>query len=231
MNARILVVEDEEAIRLGLGDALRFAGYHVDLVADGDTGLARALDTPVDLLLLDVMLPGRDGFSICRAARSARPRLAICMLTAKGGEEDVLEGFRCGADDYVGKPFSVAQLLARVAALVRRAAPSAAATFPAGAIEVDPTALCARHGDREVALSPRDVAVLACLARDPGRVVARSELLAEVWGYPRPNAVETRCVDMHLVKLRRKLRSGLGGPGGRVIGTVRGAGYRIAGGT
>ncbi|MDA3963320.1 MAG: response regulator transcription factor [Planctomycetota bacterium] len=229
MSGRILVVEDEDPIRLGLGDALRFAGHEPTLVADGEAGLAAATSGDHDLLLLDVMLPGVDGFTICRKARSARPQVAICMLTAKGGEDDILEGFRCGADDYIPKPFSVQQLLARIAALLRRAAPGTSARFQAGAVAVDSERLCASCNDKLAELTSRDVAVLACLARSPGRVVPRTELLTEVWGYARIAGVETRCVDMHLVKLRRKLKDGLGNLGADLIETVRGEGYRIGG--
>jgi DNA-binding response OmpR family regulator len=196
---RILVVEDEPAIRTGICDVLAFKGFAPTGVEDGKAGLREALDGDYAVLVLDVMLPGMDGFSICRAVREARPHQAILMLTAKGAEDDVLQGFSCGADDYVTKPFSVAQLMARIQALVRRAAPE------------------------PEAVSLRDIEVISFLARTPGRVVSRADLLREVWGYSRPDAIETRCVDMHIAKLRKKLRP----LGAEPIDTVRGAGYRL----
>jgi len=226
-KSRILVVEDEEAIRVGICDVLVFKGYEPVPVADGDDGLRVALEGGFDLAMLDVMLPGTDGFSICRALREAHPGTAIMMLTAKGAEGDVLEGFQAGADDYVTKPFSVAQLMARVAALLRRAA-AAQGDFSAGLIDVDPGKLRAGAEGAWVDLSARDVEVLSRLAKKPGHVVSRVDLLKDVWGYSRAEGIETRCVDMHIAKLRRKLKPLRSGRGDGLIETVRGAGYRLA---
>lgn len=220
---RILVVEDEPAIRTGICDVLAFKGFAPTGVEDGKAGLREALDGDYAVLVLDVMLPGMDGFSICRAVREARPHQAILMLTAKGAEDDVLQGFSCGADDYVTKPFSVAQLMARIQALVRRAAPEPEAVFTAGNVQVDPERLQVSRGEASVDVSLRDIEVISFLARTPGRVVSRADLLREVWGYSRPDAIETRCVDMHIAKLRKKLRP----LGAEPIDTVRGAGYRL----
>jgi len=225
MKPRILVVEDEAPIRMGLVDVLVFHGNDVRGVGDGDAGLREALGETWDLLVLDVMLPGVDGFSICRAVREAKPGQAILLLTARGSEADILEGFAAGADDYVTKPFSVSQLVARVKALLRRAG-AATAAFAVGGVRVDPETLCARAGDRVVDLSHRDVSLLAFLANAPGRVFSRDDLLREVWGYRRTEGVETRCVDMQVAKLRRKLSSLVDVD---VIETVRGAGYRVLG--
>src|SRR2546426_8541897 len=159
----ILVVEDETAIRAGLCDLLAYHGYAPDGVDSGEDGLRRALASPYALVLLDVMLPGTSGFDVCRALRAERPRQAILMLTARGAEEDVLEGFRCGADDYVTKPFSVAELMARVEALLRRAGALAAPAvepFAFATWHVDPAARTAGCREATIALTAREVALL-----------------------------------------------------------------------
>jgi two-component system response regulator RegX3 len=226
MAARILVVEDEPSILSGICDLLAFHGHEAVGVDHGDDGLRQSLDGGYDLVLLDVMLPGIDGFSICRQLRAERPGQAILMLTAKGREEDILEGFEAGCDDYISKPFSVAQLAARVDALLRRVgAGQARSSVTLGDLEVDLDNLRARVGDAQADLSPRDADVLAYLVRERHRAVSREDLLREVWGYPNPQALETRCVDMHIVKLRRKLAAIL--PGEGPIETVRGVGYRL----
>ncbi len=231
----VLVVEDEEPIRSGLCDVLTFHGYGAEPVGRGDDGLARARSGDHALVLLDVMLPGLDGFEVCESLRAEGCQVPVLMLTARGAEEDVLRGFRCGADDYVVKPFSVAELTARVEALLRRSGAldredPASAAFDFGALRVDPGSLCARSGTgedaRAVDLTPRDVEVLRLLARERGRIVSRRALLAEVWGYPNPDRVETRSVDMHIAKLRKKLGARSGSEAGDWIETVRGAGYR-----
>lgn len=229
-RARILVIEDEPAIRNGVCDLLAFHGHRPSGVGDGEGGLRLARSQDWDLVLLDVMLPGQDGFSICRQLRAEQPSVAILMLTAKGREEDVLEGFRSGTDDYVTKPFSMAQLVARVDALLRRAASVQPRRWTLGPLELDADQLVVRHLDaeiqREAQLSPRDLEVLAYLVEHRHRIVTREDLLRQVWGYRLTDNVETRCVDMHLVKLRRKLAELA--PGVSVIETVRGAGYRLA---
>jgi two-component system response regulator RegX3 len=225
MKPTILVVEDEAPIRDGLCDLLAYHGFAPTPVATGTEGLKEALEGTYDLLLLDVMLPGVDGFEICRTVREAWPGQAILMLTAKGREEDILEGFRAGCDDYVPKPFSIAQLLARVRALLRRASDSRGQVFTTGPLAVDMDNLEACVGERKISLTPRDVGVLSYLYAERHRVVRREDLLREVWEYQRVDAVETRCVDMHMVKLRRKLARLLGEA--EVIQTVRGAGYRF----
>lgn len=225
---RILVVEDEAAIARGLCDVLAYRGYEPVPAASGDDGLRLGLAGAFDLVVLDLMLPGLGGFEVCRALREHAPRLPILMLTALGAEEHVLEGFRCGSDDYVTKPFSVAQLLARVAALLRRgerASAEAALPFRFGAFHVDPGRRLAERDGAELALSRREVEILALLAREAGRIVSRRRLLAEVWGFGSPERIETRTVDMHIAKLRRKL----GADGPRLIETVRGEGYRLPG--
>lgn len=220
----VLVVEDERAIRVGLCDVLAFRGYQPFGVDNGEDGLREALTGRYALLVIDVMLPGVDGFTICREARARWPRQAILLLTARGTESDVLEGFRAGCDDYVSKPFSLAQLLARVDALLRRSAAALPTELRLGLVTVDGDALRARAGDSSVDLSRRDVDVLVHLAQAGERAVSREELLTRVWGYQRVDAVETRAVDMHVVKLRKKLAA-IGAEA--LVETVRGAGYRL----
>ncbi len=229
-GVRILVVEDEESIQRGLCDVLAFHGHSPDAVANGEDGLRQALSQEYALVLLDVMLPGLSGFDVCRELRSQRPRLPILMLTARGSEEDVLEGFRCGSDDYLTKPFSVAELVARIEALLRRAGNlpvEQAAPFAFGEWTVEPArALAHRDGDGEsVELTKRELDMLGLFHRERGRIVSRRALLREVWGMSAAERVETRTVDMHIAKLRKKIGAGNDSP----IETVRGEGYRFGG--
>jgi DNA-binding response OmpR family regulator len=243
----ILVIEDEAPIRMGICDLLAYHGHRPTGIGDGERGLAEALAGRYALVILDVMLPGRDGFSICTALRAARPGQAILMLTARGREQDVLRGFEAGCDDYVAKPFSLSVLSARIEALLRRvpdsagpestgaeptgSEPAGPATKPTrtlgiGALELDLDNLRARVGDRYIELTSRDLEVLEYLARERHRVVPRLDLLREVWGYERAEKLETRCVDMHVVKLRRRLAELLP-EADSPIETVRGVGYRL----
>jgi two-component system response regulator RegX3 len=206
---------------------LAYHGYEPTGVASGDEGLRQALAGAFDLVVLDLMLPGIGGFAVCRALRAHDPLLPILMLTARGSEEDVLEGFRCGSDDYVTKPFSVSQVVARIEALLRRArrgdSALSDAPFAFGTWTIEPARLAARRDGAAIELSRRETEILALLVRERGRIVGRRRLLAEVWGFPAPERIETRTVDMHIAKLRRKL-----GEDGRCgIETVRGEGYRM----
>jgi len=226
----ILVVEDEEAIRRGICDVLAYRGYDPHGVEDGEAGLREGLSNRYALVVLDVMLPGRNGFDVCRGLRERHPHLPIVMLTARGSEPDVLAGFRAGADDYVTKPFSVAELSARIEAILRRSGALRSpdeAPFAFGAWKIDPGRLCASRDDASVELTPRELSLLSLLRRECGRIVSRRRLLAEVWGVPNPERIETRTVDMQVAKLRRKLDAGTGP--GALIETVRGAGYRFTG--
>jgi DNA-binding response OmpR family regulator len=213
---------------------LAYHGYSPVGVERGDEGLRVALAEDFALAILDVMLPGLDGFHLCRGIRAERPQQPILMLTARGSEEDVLEGFRAGSDDYVTKPFSVAQLMARVDALLRRSgaftSPEEIALetkFPIGAWEIDCVELRAEstRGASPVELTRRDADLLHLFHRERGRIVSRRTLLREIWGYANPDRVETRSVDMHIAKLRRKLAL----DARDLLQTVRGEGYRYLG--
>ena len=226
-KAAILVVEDEAAIRGGLCDLLAFHGYQAIGVATGEDGLQHALREDYAIILLDVMLPEMSGFDVCRQLRAKRPGQAILMLTARGAEEDVLEGFRCGADDYVTKPFSVSELAARVAALLRRAGAVTDSTgepFELADWTVDPRARTAVAGADTIALSAREVDLLALFARERGRIISRRRLLTDIWGMRHPDDIYTRTVDVHIAKLRKKISRDR-----ELIETVRGEGYRFAG--
>lgn len=226
-KARILVIEDEPAIQSGLCDVLVFHGHAPTGADTGEDGLREGLVGQYDLVLLDIMLPGKSGFDVCEELRAELPRLPILMLTARGSEEDVVRGFRCGSDDYVTKPFSIAELMARVDALLRRASKRVAVRaepFSLGGVQVDPERRVATVGEGEIELSKREIELMALLAQERGRIVSRRTLLQEVWGFDRPERLETRTVDMHIANLRKKL-----GDARDVIETVRGEGYRVAG--
>ena len=225
---RILVVEDEAAIRDGLTDVLVYHGYSVDAVGDGREGLQKALSGQYDLLLLDVMLPGRDGFAICDEVRKVDRDQPIIMLTAKTSDEDIVNGLSLGADDYIAKPFSIAQLVLRVKAVLRRsrAADAAAAQIKLGGdVEIDVQNLSGRRGAEPLTFTRREMEILEYLQRNTQRPVSRDELLTRVWGYDRSAEIETRTVDIHVAKLRRKIELDAKEP--RNLITVRGAGYRL----
>jgi two-component system response regulator RegX3 len=225
---RILVVEDEAAIRDGLADVLVYHGYEVDAVGDGRDGLKKALSGQYDLLLLDVMLPGRDGFGICDEVRKVDRDQPIIMLTAKTSDEDIVNGLSLGADDYIAKPFSIAQLVLRVKAVLRRSralADAATAIKLAGDVEIDVQNLSGRRGKELLTFTRREMEILEYLQRNTQRPVSRDELLTRVWGYDRSAEIETRTVDIHVAKLRRKIELDAKEP--RNLITVRGAGYRL----
>jgi DNA-binding response OmpR family regulator len=225
---RILVVEDDAGIRQGLVDALKFAGYEVLEAARGDKGLEMAASASFELLLLDLVLPGVDGLEILRHVRRDQPTLPVVILTAKGEEEDRVEGLRLGADDYVVKPFSVKELLARVEAVLRRSPERpnriARIPLPSGHADLPRCEVCYDDGGR-CELSEREVELLRYLASNSGRAVSREEILQRVWRV-NPSGVETRTIDMHVARLREKLRDDPEKP--RVLLTVRGKGYMFA---
>jgi len=225
---RILTVEDDPAIRRGIVDALKFAGYETLEAGDGDAGLEMATKREFDLLLLDLVLPQRDGFEILQEVRRLRPTLPVIILSARGEEPDRVRGLKDGADDYVVKPFSVKELLARVEAVMRRTAqrPSdvAEVAIPGGLVDLERREVRFREGDR-AELSQREVELVHYLAANSGRAVSRDELLANVWRIS-PKGISTRTIDMHITRLREKLHDDPAQPA--VILTVRGKGYMFA---
>jgi DNA-binding response OmpR family regulator len=225
---QILTIEDDAAIRRGIVDALRFAGYGVLEAGQADQGLKLALGAQFDLLLLDLVLPGGDGFEILRQVRHLRPTLPVVILTARGEETDRVRGLTDGADDYVVKPFSVRELLARVDAVLRRSPQRpidvAQIAIRGGQIDLERREVRFDDGGREE-LSEREVELLRYLAANPGRAIAREEILANVWRI-HPKGLATRTIDMHVARLREKLRDNTGE---RVILTVRGKGYMLCG--
>ncbi len=228
----ILVVEDDAAIRRALGDALRFAGHAVQLAGDGRRGQDMAIQGDFDLVLLDLVLPGIDGLALLRALRSARPTLPVIMLTALGGEEERVRGLSGGADDYVVKPFSVKELLARVEAVLRRSPARQGditeIPLPCGIADLARREIRFADGVR-CELLEREADLLRYLAQHRGRPVGREELLERVWRIAAGGLTGgggTRSVDMQVARLREKLRDTEAEP--RVVLTVRGAGYMLA---
>ena len=224
---RVLVVEDEEAIRTGLIDVLVFHGYEADSAATGPEGLEKALTGKFELILLDIMLPGMDGYEICDRIRAVDRNQPIIMLTAKTSDDEIIHGLKLGADDYVPKPFSIQQLVLRIEAVLRRSqvGQEQARMLSIGNVEIDTENLSGLNGSEEIAFTKREIEVLSYLARNSERPVSREELLLKVWGYARGLDIETRTVDIHIAKLRRKIEADPKQPE-RLI-TVRGAGYRI----
>ncbi len=227
-KVRLLVIEDEAPIRTGLVDVFVFHGYEVESAADGREGLRKALTGRFDLILLDLMLPGIDGFEVCNRVRAQDPEQAIIMLTAKTSDEDIIQGLTLGADDYVAKPFSVAQLVLRVQAVLRRARVAAEEQDHirlGDEVEVDVRNLAGRRGGAALSFTRREMETLQYLCANSERPVSREELLNKVWGYARNLDIETRTVDIHIAKLRRKIEPDPSEP--RYLITVRGAGYRL----
>ena len=224
-KARILIVEDETAIRTGLVDIFVYHGYEVDFAEHGEEGLSKALSGLFDLILLDVMLPGIDGFEICNRIRAQDRQQAVIMLTAKSSDEDIIQGLTLGADDYVSKPFSVTQLVLRVQAVLRRSgigdSTEREIKLPNGLL-VDTENLSA---DGEITFTRREMDVLQYLYSQAERPVPSKKMLIKVWGYASHIDLDTRTVDIHIAKLRRKIELDPSKP--ECIITVRGAGYRL----
>jgi DNA-binding response OmpR family regulator len=225
---RILIVEDDAAIRRGIVDALQFEGYATLEAADGNKGLQMAVTVECDLILLDLVLPGKDGLEILREVRATRPTLPVIVLTARGEEGDRVEGLRLGADDYVVKPFSVRELLARVQAVLRRSPERPTdvrdVEFPGGVADLARREVRYDGGERSE-LSEREAELLRYLASNRGRVISRDEILSRVWRM-NPQGIETRTIDMHIARLREKLHDDPADP--KAIVTVRGKGYMLA---
>jgi two-component system response regulator MtrA len=223
MDERVLVVEDDASIRELADLALTRAGFRVTTVGDGDEGLRTALAFPFHLVVLDVMLPGRDGFEVCRELRRTSS-VPIVMLTARSDAVDVVVGLESGADDYVTKPFEAPVLVARLRAVLRRAAPAAQERpLQIGELELDPAGYVARRAGRALDLTATEFRLLLELARRPGRVVTRELLLDVVWNYDYLG--DSRMVDVAVGRLRGKVEDDPAHP--RLITTVRGVGYRF----
>jgi len=224
---RVLIVEDNHDLAFGLRNNLEIEGYAVDVADDGRSGLAAARGNHPDLVVLDLMLPGMDGYRVLRQLRNDGLTMPVLILTARGEEADKVRGFRFGADDYVTKPFGVLELLARIEALLRRSRPAAPAAAEKGErfgeIEVDTATRSVRRSGGDVPVTPMEFDLLVALLRRKGAVASRLELLKEVWGHS--SAVLTRTVDTHIGELRRKLERDPSTP--RHILTVRKAGYRL----
>ncbi|MFJ1588131.1 response regulator transcription factor [Streptomyces sp. NPDC088197] len=216
---RLLIVEDEKRLAVSLAKGLTAEGFAVDVVHDGLSGLHLAGDRAYDLVVLDIMLPGMNGYRVCAALRAAGNDVPILMLTAKDGEYDEAEGLDTGADDYLTKPFSYVVLVARVKALLRRrASPGASPVLRVGGLAVDTSARRVLRGEDEVALTAKEFAVLEQLAVRAGQVVGKPEILEHVWDFAYDG--DPNIIEVYISALRRKL-------GAATIQTVRGAGYRL----
>lgn len=227
--ARILIIEDNPDLAFGLRNNLEIEGYTIEVAEDGNRGLMRARVSEPDLIILDLMIPGLDGYRVLRALRDEGYKTPVLILSARGEETDKVRGFRLGADDYVTKPFSLLELLARVEALLRRSGDKqmlpaeGPGVYHFGSVTVDsPKQMVYRHG-APVNLTHREFLLLLALLKRRGGVVSRQDLLREVWGHH--GDVVTRTIDSHIVELRRKLEEDPGHP--RHILTIRKMGYRI----
>ncbi len=233
---KLLIIEDEVAIVQGLVDLFVFHGYDVDASRDGAAGLAMATSGQYALIILDVMLPALDGFAVCNAIRQQDRDQPIIMLTAKTTEEDILTGLTLGADDYIPKPFSVRELVLRVEAVLRRSQKLrqlASELVVGNNLCIDVRNLVGRYAEEEtgnragavIPFTRKEIDILQYLAAHTERPITREELLVEVWGYNRANDLETRTVDIHMAKLRRKIEADAKNP--QFLVTIRGAGYKL----
>jgi DNA-binding response OmpR family regulator len=224
-KTRILIIEDEPAMVAGLRDNFEYEGYEVISADDGVAGLERVFADDPDLVVLDVMMPRMSGLEVCKQVKASRPSVPIIMLTARGQEIDKVVGLELGADDYVTKPFSIRELMARIKAVLRRAAPQPATpqVFRFGDVEVNTRSNEVRRSGTPVELSTKEFALLAYFISHPGEALSRDRLLDAVWGYQ--NYPNTRTVDTHIVHLRHKLEPNAEEP--RFIVTVHGIGYKF----
>jgi Response regulators consisting of a CheY-like receiver domain and a winged-helix DNA-binding domain len=225
--AHILIIEDEPAMQLGLRDNLELESYQVETASDGAAGLAKLKTGKYDLALLDVMLPKLSGFDVCKSARAAGIRTPIILLTAKGEEIDKVLGLELGADDYITKPFSVRELLARVKALLRRSQNNSATkegnTVTIGRLTLDFDVLNAHENGQEIKLSHKEFEILSYLHKNKNQIVNRYDLLENVWGYE--EQITTRTVDNFIARLRQKIEVNSNQP--KIILTVHGSGYKM----
>lgn len=224
---RILVIEDEPQMLLGLRDNFELEGYEVETASDGEDGLAKALASAPDLVILDLNLPRLSGFDFCRELRTRANSTPVVMLTARTQEADKVLGFEVGADDYVTKPFSITELLARVRAVLRRTAgaPTTAGACRIGDIEVDFRTYQARRGEQRIEFTARELDLLRYLVARSGQVVTREQILNEVWGYE--ESPTTRTVDNFVAKLRQKIEPAPHNP--QHLLTIHGSGYKFVG--
>jgi two-component system, OmpR family, alkaline phosphatase synthesis response regulator PhoP len=227
MGARILVVEDDPAIRLGLQRSLGFEGYTVDVAKDGEEAIQRAFDKKPDLVLLDLMLPRLNGFEVCKTIRKYDPTIPIVIVSAKGDEGDKVLGLELGADDYVTKPFSIRELSARVKAALRRkrAAEGEIDSFEEGNLSIDFSGQTLKVDGQALECTSREFALLKLLIQNRGRVLTRDQILQKVWGFDYDGTPRT--IDNFINKLRQKMEKDIANP--VWIQTVRGTGYKFAG--
>lgn len=225
---RLLVVDDEESIRTGLTDLLIYHGYDVSSVSTGEEAIVSIRERQFDAIILDLMLPGVGGYQVCNEVREKDREIPIIMLTARTADEDIINGFLHGADDYVTKPFSLRQFLLRLEAIMRRGPwrqLRQGSILLAGGVEVSIPDMQAIGSRGRVSLTRREIDLLLYLKRNESRTVGRDELLREVWGYERASAVETRTVDIHIAKLRKKIELDPKDP--KIVVTLRNEGYRL----
>jgi DNA-binding response OmpR family regulator len=224
---RILIVEDEPSMRMGLQDNLEFEGYETDTADEGDIGLKKIMENSYDLVLLDVMLPNISGFDICKTVRKKGVNTPIILLTAKGDEIDKVLGLELGADDYITKPFSLRELLARIKAVIRRGETSSVQKskddIQIGRLEVNFTAYTASERGEPVQMSHKEYEILNYLWKNRNRTISRDDLLTNIWGYD--ETPSTRTVDNFILKLRQKIERDPNHP--QIIITVHGIGYKL----
>ena len=225
LMTKILVVDDDQDLAEMLGIVLNGAGIEVDLVSNGDEAVDVFRNNQPDLVLLDIMLPGLDGISVCREIRKESTRVPIVMLTAKGDTHDIVKGLEAGADDYMVKPFKPSELVARIRTRLRRTGGEINGSLTIGDLAIDIVEHTVMRGQREIALTRLEFDLLVALAREPGRVFSRETLLSEVWGYQ--NSTDTRLVNVHIQRLRAKIEHDPENP--TIILTVRGVGYKAGG--
>lgn len=225
---KLLIIEDEQAILQGLVDVFVFHGFEVDSAADGKEGLEKALTAEYALILLDIMLPTLDGYTICNKIREQDRNQPIIMLTAKASEQDIIMGLTLGADDYIAKPFSVRELVLRVNAVLKRNHQQEhdVSILQIGNMQIDTANLIQINSEHPYSFSRRELDILSFLHTNSERPVSREELLEQVWGYKQADTIETRTVDIHIAKLRRKIETDPKQP--ELLVTVRGEGYRLS---
>ena len=226
-STNILIIEDEIAIAEGLVDLCELNGYRVKHVVDGESGLAEALSGQYGLVLLDLMLPGMDGFTVCDKIREKDKSLPIIILSAKNSDDDIINGLKFGADDYIPKPFSVPMLLARIEAVLRRSRQTMEneGKLVAGNLRVNFREYTGVRGTEELAFTRKEIEILEYLWNNRDHAVPRAELLKKVWGYENAESVDTRTVDIHITKLRKKIEDDPAHP--KLLVTFRGEGYQM----